>query len=109
MGSTDTTRPSPPGFAAGDRLTCGANEVVVDDHRVTDAGDLEVGGRGPWPHVPGRHGGTRDLRDIPTVEGEPCERMAYLTGVTEGRADIASTRHALTARLRWDADVFPNA
>lgn len=98
-----------PGFAAGGRLTCGASEVVVDDRRVTDAGDLQVGGHGTWPHAPGRQGGYRDLRDIPTVDGPPCERMAYLTGFEEGWADIASAQHPLTARLRWDAELFPNA
>jgi galactose mutarotase-like enzyme len=98
-----------PGFAAGGRLTCGATDVVVDDRRVTDAGDLEVGGEGPWPHAPGRGGEVRDLRDIPTVEGPPCERMAYLTGFRDGWAEIASTTHPLTARLRWDADLFPHA
>lgn len=98
-----------PGFAAGGRLTCGATHVVVDDLRDTPAGDLAIGARAAWPHAPGRDGTARDLREIPRVDGPPIERLAYLTGFTEGWAQIDSATHPLSARLSWDATVFPHA
>ena len=98
-----------PDVFGGGELTCGAAEVIVDDRRDTAAGDLVIDGRGPWPHAPARAGGQVDLRRIPEREGPAVERMAYLSGFTEGWAQLQAHAHGLSARLRWDAARFPVA
>lgn len=96
----------PPFLAAGTRLECDARRVVVDDLRVTAAGDLAPGTAGPWPHAPGKVGPAVDLRTVP--EG-PCERMAYLTAFERGWARLTNPDLGLCATLEWDAEVFPHA
>jgi galactose mutarotase-like enzyme len=96
-------------FLSGEtRLDCGATEVVIDDLRDTDAGDLEIGSRSPWPQAAGRNGSPVDLREVP-FDGAPCERMAYLTGFGRGWARLTSPPVGLVAELEWDAAVFPHA
>ena len=96
-------------FVAGGRLELTGGTVVVDDRRDTPAGDLAIGARGTWPLVPGRTGGQVDVSAIPTLQGPPTERMAYLTDLDEGRVVVHSATAPWRAQLRWDLTCFPHA
>lgn len=96
-------------FVAGGHLEVGGGTVVVDDRRNTSAGDLAIGARGTWPTVPGRIGDRVDVSAIPTIDGPPTERMAYLTDLDEGSVVVHSAATPWRAQLRWDLACFPHA
>lgn len=67
---------------------------------------LGAGETAPWPIVPAAGGGTVDLSRLPEA-GTPSE-MVYLTGFgAEGGYALEHPRLGVTARLAWDASIFP--
>lgn len=92
------------------RIETSARTFVVDDARVTDSGDLQVGARASWPLVPAaRAEATVDVSRLPGEE-QAVDRFGYLTDF-DGPAWAAFVNDELgiTARLEWDADVMPHA
>ncbi|SCL35369.1 Galactose mutarotase [Micromonospora rhizosphaerae] len=85
-----------------------AGTFVVDDRRDTPSGDLALGVRATWPHVPGRGGGTVDLTRIPAPDAG-VDRMGYLTDFTRGHAAIRNPRLGLAVEVDWDAATLPHA
>ncbi|GMV81065.1 MAG: hypothetical protein AMXMBFR7_22490 [Planctomycetota bacterium] len=57
----------------------------------------------PWPRGPLADGDLRRVRGQESRSG----KMAYLTGLDEGRARLVSPSHGLAFELRWDATRFP--
>lgn len=82
----------------------GATVCVPADYD-PEHNDLAPGGQAPWPCVPGRDGGSVDLRH---VRSGPRQSVAYLTEVAAGWLAL---RHPPTGRgvaLAWDLEVFPH-
>ncbi len=97
-----------PLLSGSSRLETAARTVVVDDVRDTPTGDLLVGGRGDWPHAPGRQGGQVDLRALPSAD-VVSDRFAYLTDFERGWAALTNPTLGLRAELEWDLEVMPHA
>lgn len=100
-----------PAFAATDGalidLPAGIR-VAVDDAYAAEHADLDPGGSGAWPQVPGRTGGTVALDRIGPG---PTERLAYLSGFRAGEAwaAIRGVAPNLGVAMAWDASTFPHA
>lgn len=81
--------------------------VTVDEGYVTDLMDLAPAGRGTWPAVPGRDGGSVHLD---TVGAGPVQRLAYLSGFgPEPWAAIRGVASGAGVAMAWDATTYPCA
>jgi hypothetical protein len=90
------------------RITTGARRFLTDEGRGNASSDLESGGQGAWPLVPGRGGSAVDVSVVPP-HGTGINRMGYLTDFEGAWAAITNPSLGVTAELRWDASVFPHA
>lgn len=82
--------------------------VDVDAAYVPVHGDLEPGGTGTWPAVPGR-GGAGTVR-LDRVGAGPTERLAFLSGFGDQTwAAIRGVVPGLGVAMAWDPATFPGA
>lgn len=89
-------------------LEVSGGTVVVDDRRDLPSSDLGLGMQASWPHVPARDGSSLDLRRVPAADAG-VDRMAYVTGVTDGRASLRNPRLDVGVVLEWDTATMPHA
>lgn len=96
-----------PAFDAvpGARIDLPAARVEVPADYDPDHNDLRPGTTSPWPHVPGKHGGDVDLRQVP--DG-PRERVAYLTHLAAGWTALRHPGGGPGVALAWDLAAFPH-
>jgi hypothetical protein len=80
-------------------------DVVADDGWEAPLVDLAAGGRGRWPHVPGRGGGLVDLSVFPQ---HPVERLCFVPRIPQAWAAIRGLGGDDGVALAWDIDAFPN-
>lgn len=96
-------------FISGDTtVQCGASTFIADDERDVEAGDLEPGAESDWPKALTREGTSADISRLPDRDTS-LDRFGYLTGFDEGWASIESPSTGITARLEWNARIFPHA
>jgi hypothetical protein len=97
-----------PFLRPGHRITLPDGARVVPHETAIAPGGRRVRAGGPheWPRVPADGGGVVDLGVVPGY-GAPSE-IVYLTGLEEGRYEVADPADGLGMRVRWDVSVLPH-